>query len=510
MTPYWRNTFIFVFLFSLIFSLVITPLVRYFAQKLQIYDRPDKRKIHTRAVPLWGGIAVFLPFAFSLFLTRYYSNPLKIIVYGACVALIVGVIDDIRKGLSGTVKFFILVGLTLLLVKYGIVLHLLPHTNVFFYTVDIILTILWVVGVTSAFNAIDNMDGLAAGVACIAATFFFIVAVQTGKLWFGMLSAALAGSCLGFLRYNFRPATIFLGDAGSFFLGFTLAAMSVMGEWNENPFIASVIPVFILGIPIFDIIYVVVWRHANKVTRTFSEALSHCAKDHLSHRLVALGFSQRRAVLLIYLLAICTGICAIVLRNSTSGFDSILLMIQGLVVLLIIMEVMIIGTRHIQEKYALGETIRSLKSKMGIAADKTRILVVDDDENVRNLITEFLASKHYEVLAANDGQSAIALLENNPVRLVLLDVVFPGAYSGIDILRHIKKQHADIPVIMITGYNDARTEIAELSYDAFGEIKKPFKLEDLEALIEKALKDSRSADVNVILGNTNGENRINE
>lgn len=511
MTSYWRNTYIFVFVFSLLFALLITPVVRLLAQKLNIYDKPDKRKIHTRAVPLWGGIAVFVPFALSVFLTRYYSNPLKSVVLGGCIALIVGVIDDLRKGLSGTVKFFILVALTLLLVNYGVVLRVFPHTNIFFYLIDIILTILWIVGVTSAFNAIDNMDGLATGVACIASTFFFIVAIQTQQWWFGMLSVALAGSCLGFLRYNFRPATIFLGDAGSFFLGFTLAAMSVMGEWSANPFISAAIPVFILGIPIFDITYVVVSRHVNKVTRTFFEALAHCARDHFSHRLVALGFSQKNAVLVLYLLSLCTGICAIVLRNTSNIFESVLLLLQGLVVLLLIMEIMIIGTKHLKEKYQIAQDLRQLKEQMGLKGqDKVTVLVVDDDPTVRSFISDFLLSKGFETKLASTYEEALAHLMGGKIDIALVDVVLQGASSGLDLLKTIKRLHEELPVIMLTGYNNLKTEIVELSLNAFGELKKPFKLEDLEALLSKALSDTKHIDIDTILGHLGQDTKIHE
>ncbi|MDP8263810.1 MAG: response regulator [Candidatus Ancaeobacter aquaticus] len=469
---------------------MVTPLIRKLAQVFNIYDKPGKGKIHTRSVPLWGGIAVFIPFVLSIVLTRYYSNPLKAIVYGSCVALLVGIIDDLRKGLSGTIKFIILVLLTILLAQFGVILKIFPAGNIFFYIGNLTLTILWIVGVTSAFNAIDNMDGLSPGVAFIASFFFTIVAIQTQQWWFGMLSIALAGSCLGFLRYNFRPATIFLGDAGSFFIGFLLGSLSVMGEWNTNPFISITIPVFILGIPIFDILFTVISRHYHKVTKTFREALKHCAQDHLSHRLVAIGLKKHHAVLVIYMLAICTGICALVLRNSTSIFDSILLLILGSSVLLIILGIMTIGTKHLKEKYRINKDLEELKLKFGILPDKTNILVVDNEKNIRDMIKDLFSSKGYNVYAASTGKDALKAFNNTNFDLVFLDIVLPGGIDGIDILRQIKNIDDIVPVIIMTGHSNLRTEIDELKYDAFAELKKPFDLNDLEEITKRALKDT--------------------
>lgn len=502
MSAHWFRTYLFVFFSSLVLSLGLTPVIRMLAQRLNIYDIPDKRKIHTRAIPLWGGIAVYIPFAVSIVLSRHYSKPLEAIVLCGLIALLIGVLDDLKKVLSGTVKFFILIGLTLLVIKYGVVVKILPAANVYFRSINIVLTILWIVGVTSAFNAIDNMDGLATGVAVITSTFFSVVAIQTHNLLFGTISIALAGSCLGFLKYNFKPATIFLGDAGSFFIGFSLAAMSIMGDWSSNPIISAAIPVFILGIPIFDISYVVITRHVNKVTKTFFEALKHCAQDHLSHRLVALGCSQKKAVLVIYLMSICTGICAIVLRNSTDVFDTVLLMLQGVIALLLGMEIMHIGTMHLKDKYLISENFSKLTQKLGVEPKKINVLVVDDDSNVREFIADFLVSKGFEAKSAPEGESALEIIKNNGIDLVLLDIVLPGKYSGIDVLRQIKKTRKDIPVIMITGYSTLKHEIDELNYDAFGEIQKPFKLEDLEAVISKALKDTKHDYINVVLGET--------
>jgi len=237
-----------------------------------------------------------------------------------------------------------LIGVTLVMSRFGVRLNLFrayPH-------VDLILTVLWIVGVTSAFNALDNMDGLAAGLAAIVSAVYLVIAAQAFLRvgtenefsWVGLLAAGLLGANLGFLVYNFKPARIFMGDSGSFFLGFTLAALGVMGEWTETRVISCTIPVLILGIPIFDFAYIIVARILRGETRTIRQVIEHCALDHLSHRLTWMGFSQRQAVLFIYVAAIAMGITGILLRNSGSLLDSALGLAQGLAIVMIIMVLM--------------------------------------------------------------------------------------------------------------------------------------------------------------------------
>jgi UDP-GlcNAc:undecaprenyl-phosphate GlcNAc-1-phosphate transferase len=177
---------------------------------------------------------------------------------------------------------------------------------------------------------------------------FLIIALQahysagteTSLAWFGLLAAGLIGSNLGFLIYNVKPARVFMGDSGSFFLGFMVSALGVMGEWAANPVISCTIPVLILGVPIFDFGYILVTRILRGETRTLRSVIEHCAMDHLSHRLVWIGFSERKAVGLIYVMAIVLGVSGILLRNSDSLIDSALAVVQGLFVVVLIVVLM--------------------------------------------------------------------------------------------------------------------------------------------------------------------------
>jgi UDP-GlcNAc:undecaprenyl-phosphate/decaprenyl-phosphate GlcNAc-1-phosphate transferase len=334
---------------AFVLSALGMPIAMYLLRRFNVMDRVQPNKIHNRPIPRGGGIVIFLAFAIAVIIPWYRDNPMKGVLIGSAICMAVGAIDDFRGGISAVVKFITLIGTTLILSFYGVRLDVFGWEPA-----NLLITMVWIVGVTSAFNGIDNMDGLAAGVAAIVATMYMLIALQaylavgseTNLTWFGLLAAGLIGANLGFLIYNFKPARIFMGDSGSFFLGFTLSALGVMGEWTSNPVIACSIPILILGVPIFDFAYILVARIVSGETRTVRSVISHCAPDHLSHRLVWMGFSQRKAVLLIYLVSTALGISAILLRNSQSYLDNALALFQGLAIVSIVMFLMLTAARR--------------------------------------------------------------------------------------------------------------------------------------------------------------------
>ena len=196
----------------------------------------------------------------------------------------------------------------LILVASGIQVSFLPHS-----LLNIVVTIIWVVGITSALNLLDNMDGLSAGVATVASAFFLLLAAMSGQYLVGSLAAALLGACLGFLFYNFNPASIFMGDTGTLFIGFILAAVGIKLRFpGRMDIVTWMIPVLVLGVPIFDTTLVVVSRLRRGLNPT-----THPGKDHFSHRLVAMGLSQREAVMAIYLVCGALGVLAIFLTQAS-------------------------------------------------------------------------------------------------------------------------------------------------------------------------------------------------
>ena len=359
--PYWPRTYVLAGCVSFIVSALFMPVAIYLLRRYGVMDHVSENKIHEHPVPRSGGIVIFMAFAIAVLLPNYRDNPMKGILLGSGVCLLVGAIDDWRGGVPAILKFVTLVGVTFIMSRYGVLLHVF---NI--YWVDLPLTILWVVGVTSAFNGLDNMDGLSSGVAAIVSTMYLVIALQafyvkgteTSLSWFGLLAAGLIGANLGFLIYNFKPARIFMGDAGSFFLGFTLAALGVMGEWSENRIISISIPVLILGVPVFDFAYILIARMVRGDTRSLREAIEHCAPDHLSHRLVWIGFSQRKAVLFIYLIAIAMGVSGVLLRNSVSYVDTGLAFAQGIAIIVIV--VVLMSTAARTHKAAIDDEVRGL------------------------------------------------------------------------------------------------------------------------------------------------------
>lgn len=341
---YWPKTYITVAITAFVISAVCMPIAIHFLKKVNLLDAVKKEKIHERPVPRLGGVVMFFAFAVAVILPGYRSHAFNGVMLGAFICLLVGAADDLTGGkIPGLWKFITLIVTTLIMQHFGIHLHAFKTA-----WLDTAVMILWVVGVTSAFNGIDNMDGLASGIATITASVYLFIAVQawlvigteTSVAWFGMLAAGLVGANLGFLLYNFKPARIFMGDSGSFFLGFVLAALGVMGEWTENRLISCMIPVLLLGVPLADFAYVLIARIFKGETRTLREVIDHCATDHISHRLTWIGLSQRQAVLFIYLICIALGATGTLVRNSVNYLDSALGVIQGFAILIIVVVLM--------------------------------------------------------------------------------------------------------------------------------------------------------------------------
>ena len=315
-----------VFLIALVISYFITPVIARLARAFKILDRPAKNKLHKKPTPRLGGLAIFIAYFFSLLVTKNLDSFAGIIIFGGIAVLLLGILDDIFK-VPAVIKVIFITILTFILAREGLIVTLFREA---FY-LNLFITLLWIVGVSSAFNAVDNMDGLAGRLGAIAAITFFIIAFRTSQWGWAALTVALCGALLGFLRYNFNPAKIFMGDSGSLFLGFTLAAISIRGEWSTNAIKASIIPILVLGVPIFDLAYIVIRRWMEGTAKGIIEAITFCAKDHLSHRLLKLGFKQRISVLFIYLIAICVSIGAIVLQNA-ARWDAVLLLLQFILI----------------------------------------------------------------------------------------------------------------------------------------------------------------------------------
>ncbi len=338
---YHKFCWLYVLSFSFLVSYLCVPIIRKIASKLNIVDTPDRRKIHDGSIPLLGGVAVYVAFAGAIIYNNAYSVELKGVAVGATIIFIVGLIDDIMC-LRARLKLLVQAIAVAIMIYYGVVADFLP--NVWWgYILEVIITFVWMLGITNSLNFFDGMDGLATGLTVICSVFLSILAVYTHQHFLMILSVALAGSCLGFLPFNFRynkPAAIFLGDAGSTFMGFILAGMIIVGDWGSKaPIKAYAMPILIMGIFIFDMTYTTVSRIASKKVTNIKEWLEFTGKDHLHHRLASLGLSTKQTVLFIYFLSASLGISALVLKNGTV-IDALLLLTQASLLYIIVVILM--------------------------------------------------------------------------------------------------------------------------------------------------------------------------
>jgi len=303
------TTYMLIFAGALALVVGVTPLMRRLAPQMGLMDKPHPRKVHTTPMPLMGGVALYaaIMVVLVLFQDRYWVNQVVSILVGATWVAFLGMWDD-RWGLRPALKLGGQVVGALILVVSGVHVDLVASA-----WINSLITIVWVVGITNAMNLLDNMDGLSSGVAAQVAAFFLLMAVMSGQYLVGALSAALLGATLGFLVYNFNPASIFMGDMGSLFLGFLLAAIGIKLRFPANvPLVTWMVPIMALGLPILDTTLVVVSR-----VRRGVNPLTTPGRDHLSHRLVALGLTQREAVFTLYLGCEAFGLLAVLLTMAS-------------------------------------------------------------------------------------------------------------------------------------------------------------------------------------------------
>lgn len=291
-------------------ALVFTPPVEWLARRIGAVDIPGERKIHTEPVARIGGLALYLGFLLAVggrivvdrvghpdFPLLPVDRQLGGIVLGATVVFLVGFVDDL-KDLSPAVKFVGQLIAAVILVVFGVQIEFVgdPFGGGLIYLgwLAVPLTLFWILGFTNTVNFMDGLDGLAAGVSAIAASTFFVFAYITGQTGAGIVSALVAGLCVGFLWHNFHPARIFMGDSGALFLGFVLSAIAMQGVMKSIAAIAFLVPIVIMGVPILD----AAWAILRRVKK--GQSISMPDAGHIHHRLLHRGFSHRQTVLLIW------------------------------------------------------------------------------------------------------------------------------------------------------------------------------------------------------------------
>ncbi|MCI8608967.1 MAG: undecaprenyl/decaprenyl-phosphate alpha-N-acetylglucosaminyl 1-phosphate transferase [Firmicutes bacterium] len=304
-----------IFLVAFLISMAVTPLAIKLAPLIGAMDVPkDARRMHTKAIPRFGGLAIFAGTIASMIIFMNFNDRVIGVVIGGTLIYLLGVIDDL-KNLPPKLKLLGQVVVAIIMYMYDIRIEFLTNffgegKMDFAAPISFVITILWIVGITNAVNLVDGLDGLAAGISAIAALCLAYVAYIYGQYLSTAAMLALAGGALGYLPFNFYPAKIFMGDGGSLFLGFMLATLSVMGFTKSAAVIATSVPIFVLGLPIFDTFFAIFRRAVNK--RPIMEA----DKGHLHHRLMQLGYGQRRATLMIYGISAIMGIAAVMFSRK--------------------------------------------------------------------------------------------------------------------------------------------------------------------------------------------------
>lgn len=295
---------------ALVTTLALTPLVRLVGVRWGIVAHPGGRHVHTGLIPRIGGVAMFVGFAVALLLDyigeRFWGwqegmlrvgRPILGVLAGIAAIFVVGVLDDVIE-LKPVQKLLGQLAAAGIVIAFGVRISFIGNPFgggiVLLGVLSVPLTLFWIVGFANVINLIDGLDGLAAGVSGIAALSFLVLAAQSNVLAAGVLAAALLGACIGFLRYNFNPASIFMGDSGALFLGFTLACVSLLGVMKSVAAITLVVPLLIIGVPIFDTFSAIIRRSRH------GQPIQSADKGHIHHRLLGRGFNQRQTVLIIY------------------------------------------------------------------------------------------------------------------------------------------------------------------------------------------------------------------
>ena len=335
-------------------TFIATPIVKFLAERFNVVDIPkDDRRMHKKPMPLMGGLAMFYGFIISIAVFVPMTRQLAGLFIGATIIVVVGIIDD-KKNLHPVPKLIFQIVAAIIAVYFGHSIKFFSNpfgdSNLPFVLsspwVEII-SVFWIVGLTNAVNFIDGLDGLAAGVSSIASLSILFISIIMGNAAVTPIAAALVGCCVGFLPFNSNPAKIFMGDTGSTFLGYTLALISMQGLFKGYAIISFVLPILVLGLPLFDTLFAIIRRILN------GQSPMQGDRSHLHHRLIDLGFNQKQAVAIMYSISSILGIGSIVMaaRGVVSGVILILSVLPILVGALYIAAT----RKHEQEESAVND-----------------------------------------------------------------------------------------------------------------------------------------------------------
>lgn len=323
--------YIIAFLASMTTVIVVTPFVKKLAFKIGATDQPNARKAHVKIMPRLGGLAIVIGVSVGMVIMRPAIPELPFIILGGLTITLVGVLDDMYTirpivKLGGQIiaaSFVLFSGLVIEFISLPIVgtIHLGP--------LSIIVTLFWIIGVTNAINLIDGLDGLAAGISVIGLTSMLVISLIDGRTTVVMLSLIIIGPSVGFLYHNFFPAKIFMGDTGALFLGYCISVISILGLFKNVTIFSFLLPIIIIAVPIFDTLFAIIRRAIS------GQRIGEADKKHIHHKLIAMGYSHRATVLIMYAFSAFFGLMAIVYSSLTVQLSLISLVLVLLGVQLI-------------------------------------------------------------------------------------------------------------------------------------------------------------------------------
>lgn len=319
------------FLISFVISLALTPVVIKVGPKLGFLDIPkDNRRMHKRPMPIAGGIAIYIAATVVILVFIPLNKNILSLIIGSTIILISGLLDD-KYSISPKAKIAFQLAAGLMIALSGSQIEFFTNIIstkevVWLKYLSIPVTLFWICGITNTVNLIDGLDGLAAGVSLISAVSLMCIALKMNHVAVAIIAAAVGGSCLGFLPYNFNPAKIFMGDTGALYLGFMFSYISIQGVMKYATTLMIFVPVLVLGVPVFDTAFAMIRRYIS------GKKIFDADKGHLHHRLLALGLTQRQTVLILYAISLIFGILA----NVISDFDPVIGIIISLLIIILI------------------------------------------------------------------------------------------------------------------------------------------------------------------------------
>lgn len=295
---------------ALVLAIALTPVSKWLAPHVGMMAQPRSRDMHTRPVPRMGGIAIFIAVMVAIVILGRNAAIAEAgsMLIGAALMSFLGLADD-RFTLSAYTRLLAQLAAAGFVWYNGTRIHMFQTD-----WIDAVVTIVWIVGITNAMNFLDNMDGLLAGISAVVSAFFLVLAVLSGQWLIGALSAILLGACIGFLAWNLNPASVFMGDSGSMFIGFFLACVAIRLRFAQAPTVSWMVPLIVMALPVFDATLVTVSR-----LRRGKNPLTTPGKDHTSHRITMHGFTRREAVLILYIACFVLGLVAILVSQFTEA-----------------------------------------------------------------------------------------------------------------------------------------------------------------------------------------------